>query len=385
MNGIVLSLRSEEEILLTLCRLLFSDEHKRKIDILVKEIADWDHCIWLANEHGIVSLVYHSLEILGLLSSIPERAKSTLHKLYLKSLARNTFLVEKFIELKMALAEIGIEPVVLKGMALEPAVYGNKGLRQMTDIDIYIPYEEECLKAWNRLKGIGYISKPLKSSLYNKILPDYGKHVPDLHKDGISIDLHHNLFDKDHRIDTINTSSGPVELTIPVPHIHFLYLVKHLNYHELKGESQLRLYIDLLQIITKIDVDTTSNRIIDLAEKLGLKTILFEKLFLLHQIWSVPVKEDILNKLTDNQKTKVVNMFLWFLRDPKGQTGINKGARYRQTIRNIPTLRKKLIFLLGDIFPSISFMKNRYNTKTRIGACVYYPIRLGKLLFLFIR
>jgi len=385
MNGIVLSLRSEEEILLTLCRLLFSDEHKRKIDILVKEIADWDHCIWLANEHGIVSLVYHSLEILGLLSSIPERAKSALHKLYLKSLARNTFLVEKFIELKKSLADIEIEPVVLKGMALEPAVYGNKGLRQMTDIDLYIADKDECLRAWEHLKDSGYISKPLKSSLYNKILPDYGKHVPDLYKDGISIDLHHSLFDNDHHINTINISTDAVELTIPVYDIHFLYLVKHLDYHELKGESQLRLYIDLLQLITRTDVDITSNRIIDLAEKLGLKTILFEKLFLLYQIWSVPVREDILNQLTDDQKSRAINTFLGFLRDPKGQTGINKGTRYRQTIRNIPTLRKKLIFLLGDIFPSISFMQNRYNTKTRIGACLYYPVRLGKLLLLFIR
>jgi len=385
MANSILNISPEEDLLLNLCRLSFNDEQKSKIEELVNGLHDWDNFIRLANEHGIIAIIFHNLEQLDLLSQIPENAQSTLSNLYLKSLARNTFLVEKLIELKKSLAGIGINPVVLKGMALEPSIYGNIGLRQMTDIDIYIPDEEECLKTWKHLISIGYTSKPLKSSLYNKILPDYGKHVPDLHKDGISIDLHHNLFDKDHRIDTINITNGPVELTIPELGIHFLYLVKHLNYHEFKGESQLRLYIDLLQIITRTDVDITSNRIIDLAENLGIKTILFEKLFLLNQIWSVPVKDDILNQLTDDQKSRAINTFLGFLRDPKGQTGINKGTRYRQTIRNIPTLRKKLIFLLGDIFPSISFMQNRYNTKTRLGACLYYPIRLGKLLLLFIR
>lgn len=385
MNSSIWNLSHDEELLLNLCRLLFNDEQKSKIEELVTDVPEWDQFIRLANEHGVIALIFHNLEQLDLLSNIPDNAQSTLQKLYLKSLARNTFLIEKFTELKKTLAEIGIKPVVLKGMALEPAVYGNIGLRQMTDIDIYIPDEEECLKAWERLKSIGYVSKPLKSSLYNKILPDYGKHIPDLHKDGISIDLHHNLFDIDYHVDTINISKGPVDLTIPAHDIHFLYLVKHLNYHELKGESQLRMYIDLLHLIIKADININSTRFIDLAEKLGLKTSLFEKLFLLHKFWSVPVKEDILNQLKDNQKKKAVNTFLSFLRNPKGHTGINKGARYRETIRNIPTLRKKIIFLIGDIFPSVSFMQNRYNTRTRIGACFYYPLRFGKLLLLFIR
>jgi len=385
MDSLMLNLRPEEDLLLNLCRLSFKDEQKSKIAGLVKGISDWDHFVWLSNEHGIIAITFHNLEQLGLLPRIPENAHSTLKSLYLKSLARNTFLVNKFIELKKSLAGIGINPVILKGMALEPSIYGNIGLRQMNDIDIYIGDKNDCLRSWKHLVNSGYKPKSFKSALYNKILVDYGKHMPDLNKDGISLDLHFRLFDNDYHVDTINISTDAVELTIPVPDIHFLYLVKHLNDHELIGGSQLRLYIDLLQIITKTDVDINSSSIIDLAEKLGLKTILFEKLFLLHQIWAVPVREDILNQLTDDQKTKVVNMFLGFLRDPKGQAGINKGTMYRKTIRNIPTFRKKFIFLLGDIFPSVSFMQSRYNTKTRIWACFYYPVRLGKLLLLFIR
>ena len=379
------NLRPEENLLIDLCRLSFNDEQKRITEEQVAAVSDWDYFIKLANEHGVVSIVFYILEQLGLISNIPVDAQATLQKLHLKSLARNTFLIEKFIELTKSLDHIGIESVALKGIALEPAVYGNKGLRQMSDIDIYIEDKNECLRAWEHLKNSGYISKPLKSALYNKLLLDYGKHLPDLSKDGISFDLHYSLFDIDQDVTTISISTNKLNLEIPDYDIHFLYLLKHLNDHELVGGSQLRLYLDLVQILTTTDIDATSNRMIDLAEKLGLKTILFEKLHLLHQIWSIPIDEDILNRLTEDQKKKVTNTFLIFLRDPKGQTGINKGARYRKIIRNIPGLRKKFIFLLGDIFPSLSFMQSRYNTRTRAGACFYYPVRFGKLLLLFIR
>lgn len=385
MNNPISNLKQEENLLLKLCRLLFNDNQKSTIRELVTGINDWDYFTKLANEHGIVSLVFYKLVQLDLASSIPESSRNTLQALHLQSLARNTFLIEKYIELKKNLDEIGIDLVVLKGMALELSIYGNKGLRQMTDIDLYIPGKDKCLKAWNHLVNYGYKPKPLKSPLYKKILVDFGKHMPDLYKDGISIDLHHGLFDKDYRINTIGISTDKLKLKIPEYDIHFLFLAKHLSDHELRGESQLRLYIDLLQIITMTEVDITSTHNMNLAEKLGLKTILIEKLFLLHKFWSLPVNEDILNQLTDDQKSKATDMFLSFLRNPKGREGANKGTNYRKTLRNIPTLRKKFIFIIGDLFPSLSFMQNRYNTRTRIGACLYYPLRLGKLLFLIIR
>ncbi|MEA1886971.1 MAG: nucleotidyltransferase family protein [Bacteroidota bacterium] len=385
MNNPISNLKQEENLLLKLCRLLFNDDQKSTINELVTGINDWDYFTKLANEHGIVSLVFYNLVQLDLTSSIPESSRNTLQALHLQSLARNTFLIEKYIELKENLDEIGIEPVVLKGMALEPSIYGNKVLRQMTDIDLYIPGKDECLKAWNHLVNYGCKPKPLKSPIYKKILADFGKHMPDLYKDGISIDLHHGLFDNDYPINTIGISTDKLKLKIPTYDIHFLFLAKHLSDHELRGESQLRLYIDLLQIIIKTELNFTSTNITNLAEKSGLKTILIEKLFLLHKFWLVPVKEDILNQLTDKQKSRATDMFLSFLRNPKGRSGTNKGTNYRKTLRNIPTLRKKFIFIIGDLFPSLTFMQNRYSTKTRIGACLYYPLRLGKLLLLLIR
>ena len=378
MSSILAKLKPEEILLLNIIPL--PDGNRKIIKDLITEVEDWDNFIRMANKHGVIALVYHNIEKSNLFSSVPPEIHNTLKTLYFKSLARNTFLVEKFTELQKNLESISIKPVVLKGMALEPTVYGNKGLRQMNDIDIYIADKDDCLRAWKHLISMGYNSRPQKSALYNDLLLDYGKHLPDLYKDGISYDLHFKLFENDYPVDTLAVSSGKVNLLIPAHNIHFLYLVKHLDDHERIGGSQLRLYLDLVQILKTTGIDPA--HMIEPAAKLSLRSVLLEKLFLLNLFWSVPVEKTITDQLTDKQKTKAAESFLAFLRNPKGNTGRNKGTSYRRTLKTVPGLKKKIIFLLGDIFPSVSFMQTRYKTRTRAGACLYYPLRLGKLLLL---
>jgi len=385
MDNLISDLQPEEKLLLILCRLSFTDEHKSKLIELLPELVNHDLFVWLANEHGIVSSVFHNLQQQGLSTLLPGNIKSSLQELYLKSLARNTFLTGKFVELKNTLAEIGIEPVVLKGMALEHSVYGNAGLRQMNDIDIYTEDKNECLMAWNHLQARGYQARPLKSPLYNKILPDFGKHLPDLYKDGVSFDLHYSLFENEYPVKSLAVSTEKTDLLIPDYDIHFLYLVKHLHDHELAGGSQLRLYLDLVQLMLMPGEKTGAGHLMSLAGELDMVDILREKLYLLKMFWSVPVDDAVLDELSAVQKAKATDEFLAFLHKPKGNTGRHRGAIYRKTLRNIPTLRRKIIFILGDIFPSVSFMQTRYKTRTRTGACLYYPLRLSKLLLLLKR
>lgn len=61
------------------------------------------------------------------------------------------------------------------------------------------------------------------------------------------------------------------------------------------------------------------------------------------------------------------------------------GYLYRATIKEIPGIRKKVLFIIGDIFPGISFMKERYHCRSVWRAILYYPVRFGKIAFLFIK
>jgi len=55
-------------------------------------------------------------------------------------------------------------------------------------------------------------------------------------------------------------------------------------------------------------------------------------------------------------------------------------AAYKARIRSIHP-GHRLLFLLGDTFPSISWMRKRYKCKGP-KAMIYYPQRIGKLFWL---
>ncbi|MDZ7739089.1 MAG: nucleotidyltransferase family protein [Bacteroidales bacterium] len=138
------------ELLIALCRTSFTDEDRGRIEKLAAGIDSWERFVWLANEHGISALVYDNFKELGLTGMIPEQQLSVLYNAYMKSLGRNTMLSEKYDELEKLLGEIGIRPLLIKGMALERTVYGNRGLRQMNDVDFLVP-RKRSMEAWEYL------------------------------------------------------------------------------------------------------------------------------------------------------------------------------------------------------------------------------------------
>ena len=187
-------IRDEERLLLLeLCRLEFSDEHLKKIGSLTGIVRDWNYFRNLANVHGVAALAWHNLERYHLLSGIPEEVVLFLRGALMKSLSRNTFNTESMGEVLRLLNKENIKTVLLKGLALENSVYGNSGLRQMTDVDILIN-REECVKARKLLISSGYVSLPVKSIFHELIMTYYGKHLPSLIKNGTSVEIHHELF-----------------------------------------------------------------------------------------------------------------------------------------------------------------------------------------------
>ncbi len=380
----------EEQLLISLCRLSFSEMQKKNIRILTKKITDIDKFVYLANEHGIIALVYHNLKETGAGDLLPEEKIASLANSRMKSLGRNTFLYKNIEQvLELLFRQEKIKTVLLKGMALELSVYGNKGLRQMNDIDILVP-RKQCMEARRILLNNGFQSIPFKSPLYNLILPYYGKHLPELFKGGVSVEIHHELFNgPDHSL-TERMITGSTEITfnkssvlIPPVREFFLYLVKHLDKHENNGESQLRLYTDLFCMVDKYKKELLDTALFKEAEAAGLEKILAAKLFLLKRYWGIfihPALETLINeKIPDN----TCQLFRTFLAQPKGHPVLNNRTHnYRQTIKQIQGFHRKIIFIIGDLFPTLRFMKKRYSTRSKLGALLYYPHRFGKLIYL---
>jgi len=252
MGNYLLEIRDEEILLLGLCRLSFSEKLRNRLEGLIGSVGDWDYFTNLATEHGIAALVWHNLESLGLLNRLPEKNASMLRSSHLLSVTRNAFLLTGAEEVVSLLNRAGIKVVLLKGLALELTLYGNSGFRQMTDIDLLIS-RYDFLKAREILLENGYDSLPVKSGFHKPIMEWTGKHLPTLMKNGIPVDIHLELFPgrKNNLTSKVIETAREVRFErekafVPDPGLFFLYLVRHLYFHELNNESQLRLYADLV-------------------------------------------------------------------------------------------------------------------------------------------
>jgi hypothetical protein len=91
---------------------------------------------------------------------------------------------------------------------------------------------------------------------------------------------------------------------------------------------------------------------------------------------------DFINKF-DHSGT--IEKFLRLLKNPKAEVIENPRLNFMKQVREMPGIYHKALYITGFIFPSLSFMKNRYGTDTRTMAIIYYPVRWFGLKVLFRR
>jgi hypothetical protein len=378
----------EEKLLLALCRLEFTDENLNKIRSLISEVRDWNYFRTLANSHGVSALIWYNLEKHSLLSSVPEEIAAYLKSALMISLCRNAFNIESMGEDLRLLNNENIKTVILKGLALENSVYGASGLRQMSDVDILIN-REKCISARDILISKGFVSLPVKSIFHEPIMPYFGKHLPSLIKNGMSVEIHHDLFgERDNALTNIlYDSSYEVEIKgekawFPQPQIFFLYLIKHLWQHEMNNESQLRLYTDLVVLIEKHYDEILNSDLLKYVSGQEMSEILASHLEPLRDFWGIDFPEVINDFIEKWHTPDSINRFIFFLGSPKNNPPLDRPGYYRKVIKEIPGFHRKFLYVLGDLFPSFSFMKKRYNCNSNWRVLLYYPHRVGKVFWL---
>jgi hypothetical protein len=327
-----------KELLLLLSQYPFDAKNRDTLSTLIGEVKDWPTMLKLINAHGITALAAYNIKEAGLGKEITAEAMAALENGYFKNISRNTWLTECWKEVNNILSDVDIRHILLKGMALEHTLYGSRGLRQMSDNDILIK-PEESVKAWKLLQQHGFTPEPLKSCLFKKIMFDFGHHLPVLYKNGYALEIHDNLFNQ--RITEETTYRDPFseaeEILISETKAYILnkelqmrYLTTHFKHHAASGDCQLRLYADIV--------------LLDKSNHLQ-----FSSRFILEPL--------------------------------QGTKKEFRKAAYKARIRSIQP-KYRLRFLLGDTYPSLKWMKERYKCNG-LKVLFIYPLRSGKLWWLF--
>jgi hypothetical protein len=326
-----------KELLLLLAHYRFDPSKREILAGLLREIEDWEGFAKLVNAHGIIALSAYNIKEAGLGNLVPAKAMATLENGLMKSVVRNAWLAERWKEVNEILNNAGIKHILLKGMALEHTIYGARGLRQMTDNDILIK-REEAIRAWEILQENGYKMMMSKSPLHKKIMMKIHKHLPMLMKDGYAVEIHSELpgerFSDEKEYDRIFDEAPEISVngirafTLP-GEVQIAYLVKHHLGHQLSGDCQIRTYSDI--------------KLLDRDNAIEFPDI--------------------------------------FINEPDQSYRLNyRRAGYKRIVSAMNPMQR-LLFLAGDIFPSVEWMKNRYRCGL-FAALIRYPQRLGKLMWL---
>ncbi|GAB4457597.1 MAG: hypothetical protein Kow0031_38430 [Anaerolineae bacterium] len=160
---------------------------------------EWQALAALASRQSLGPLLDHRLTRAGLAALMPDAVKDRLRQEYRHNTLRNLKLEAELRQMVTAFRAAGIPVIALKGIYLALAVYKNRGLRSMSDIDLLLP-PRQLEAARQALLAIGY------SEAQEEIPSTSFQHLPPLRKpDSVaSVELHW----------TILPETGPFQLDV---------------------------------------------------------------------------------------------------------------------------------------------------------------------------
>jgi len=120
---------------------------------------DWQATCSVARLEGLAPLLYHVTRSKELSASLPPEVDAELRWAYLGTARRNAILFHELVRLLPALADAGVQVLLLKGAALAQTVYGNVALRPMADLDLLVR-EKDVPAALRVLPALGYTITP---------------------------------------------------------------------------------------------------------------------------------------------------------------------------------------------------------------------------------
>ena len=113
--------------------------------------------LWDAEVYRLLPLVWKNLG-----PAVGADHEARLRGLYRKAWVQNQHLLRRAAEAVHALGEAGIESLLLKGVPLTVAYYGDVGVRPMGDVDVLVR-PEQAVDAFRILEGLGYGTLSIRS------------------------------------------------------------------------------------------------------------------------------------------------------------------------------------------------------------------------------
>jgi len=397
-------MRPELQIILLSVKLNSTETEQNPLNKLIENIVDWDYFISKIIDRGFAPLFYKKLALIA--AEVPEHIKQLLRKTYYTTVSRNMALYDAFKEITLVFKENNIEFIALKGIFLSEWLYGDIGLRQMSDIDLLIK-EEDAEKAVLALEKASFRVSPFEiivseaADEISRSLEDKTEsaHLRPMIKGIVSVELHTKLQYKSElyqqnnekiwnssRVVTLNGSQVRV-LDFYQQLIHIcLHLNRHFGVH-----LQFTCYSDICVFLEKFSKEIDWHHLISVCKENSYEEPVFKHILLAHEYMQAQVPEYIISLYRNTVSETDRDIFFKHLTgfdflDVPAQSAV---PTHFQTIRHIKNPLLKLRYVVEVVFPGKAFMISKYGLKSKVegqkseGTSSYHHIITSKFWWLW--
>ncbi len=345
--------------------------------------SEWTDIAALARRHRVGPLLYRDLRRKAW--PIPAGAMDELADLYHVHLRRNLRLYRALAAIVTDFRNAGLPVLVLKGAHLAEGVYGNPGVRPMSDIDL-LAAKGDLGGVERRLKGLGFRAAAALGRLPQDIEAKISKELPEyIHPSGVRVDVHWTIADPgDVAIDgqglwarSVRVSLGGAEAAGLCPEDLILHIALHAIRHD-KLEAGLLALCDIREIVAAAGAGLDWTALTMRAREWKAGNGVGLALRLARDLLAVPVPDEILAALPPGGvDERIVRLAM-----EKMASGARRDASLTPNLRLLWSRRPfhvKLTRYLRSLFPARAEMARMYPAAASAFFWLYYPVRIVDL------
>jgi hypothetical protein len=262
---------------------------------LLHQSLDWIATLRLADQHGIISLLYQNFAPLH--DVVPPAVLASLRQSYERNIHKSLFLARELIRVLDCLGGLGIDVVPYKGVVLSEVYYGDMALRQSGDMDLFVR-RQDVPRVKGAVRALGYTPRVLipEDAEHNYI--DSGYECTFDSAAGINLlELQWALQPRFYAVDfdmeglferAVTVSVADRYVKTPSPEDLLLILSVHAAKHVW---GRLIWLCDIAQIIKRQNLDW--DWIQSQSQELGIERILHITLLLMHRFLATPMPAPI--------------------------------------------------------------------------------------------
>jgi hypothetical protein len=262
---------------------------------LLHQSLDWIATLRLADQHGIISLLYQNFAPLH--DVVPPAVLASLRQSYERNIHKSLFLARELIRVLDCLGGLGIDVVPYKGVVLSEVYYGDMALRQSGDMDLFVR-RQDVPRVKGAVRALGYTPRVLipEDAEHNYI--DSGYECTFDSAAGINLlELQWALQPRFYAVDfdmeglferAVTVSVADRYVKTPSPEDLLLILSVHAAKHVW---GRLIWLCDIAQIIKRQNLDW--DWIQSQSQELGIERIVHITLLLMHRFLATPMPAPI--------------------------------------------------------------------------------------------